>query len=161
MEIKKNITVTLKDYFFFNVGLIKKTIITYSIFLFFLCLIFNGMIGEFAFEKLSFWLTTLLYYVIGLIVLFIYFGLLVYFASKKVYLPNKQYYENMEITFNDLGVYQHSDGAESGLTYDQIHKVKESRTSIILFVGPRQGILIPKKGFTEDEIKEIRKLIYK
>lgn len=161
MEIRKNIKVSLKDYFFFNLGLVKKTIITYVIILLFVCVAFNGIMNGFNFESVDFWLKSLLFYGIGLIVLCGYFVLLIYFASKKVYTPNKQYYENMELVIDDKGIHQYSNGAESGLTYDQIFKSSETRRVFIILVGPRQGLLIPKKGFTLEELEEIRKRIKK
>ena len=50
MEIRKNISVTLKDYFFFNLGLVKKTIITYVIILLVVCIVFNGIMNGFNFN---------------------------------------------------------------------------------------------------------------
>ena len=97
--------------------------------------------------------------VLILIVLCGYFILLIYFASKKVYTPNKQYYENMELVIDDNGIHQFSNGAESGLTYDQIFKVTETKMAFIILVGPRQGILIPKRGFDKEELEKIRKRI--
>lgn len=161
MEIKKNINISLKDYFFFNVGLIKKTLITYSLVLIVVVILFNGMMNGFNFNMLKFWLDSILFYILGLVVLCVYFLLLVYMASKKAYLPNKQYYENIELVINEKGVYQYSDGAESGITYDQIYKIKETRSALIVLLSPRQGVLIPKKGFTKEEIEKIKELIIK
>ena len=42
MEIRKKINITLKDYFFFNIGLIKKTLINYLIVLVAIAVIMNG-----------------------------------------------------------------------------------------------------------------------
>lgn len=163
MEIRKNINVTLKDYYLFNLGLVKKTIITYAGLLIFICIIFNGMINGYEFASLTFWLNSLLFYVIGLVFLILYFGLIVFFASKRTYTPNKKYYENMELIINDEGIYQYSvDGsAKSGLRYDQIFMVKEDRISLVLLVNQKQGIIIPKKGFTKDELDQIRSLLNK
>lgn len=161
MEIRKNINITLKDYFLFNVGLVKKTIITYAILLVPVCILFNGIINGYELTSPSFWLKSLVFYVVGLVFLVIYFGLIIFFASRKTYLPNRKYYENMEIVVNEKGVFQYSDGAESGLTYDQIYKTKENRLALVLLVNPRQGILIPKKGFSKEELEEIKKLLIK
>ena len=159
MEIRKNINITLKDYFLFNLGLVKKTIITYVILLVFVCIAFNGIANGFTLNSLDFWLDTLVFYLVGLVFLFLYFGVIVYFASKKAYIPNKKYYENIELVINEEGIYQYSSGAESKLEYDKITKAKESKLSLVLLVNARQGILIPKKGFNEEELIEIRKLL--
>lgn len=163
MEIRKKINVTLKDYFLFNLGLVKKTVINYVVLLVFICIIFNGIINGYEFSSLTFWLNSLLYYAIGLVFLVLYFGLIVFFASKRTYTPNKKYYENMDLVINDEGIYQYSvDGsAKSGLRYDQIFKVKEDKISLVLLVNQKQGIIIPKKGFTEEELNQIRNLINK
>ena len=153
MEIRKNINITLKDYFFFNIGLIKKTLINYLIVLVAVAVIMNG----FTLDDPMFYLKSLLFYVIGAVVLIIYFSLLVYFASKRSYIPNKKYYENMDMLINEEGIYQFSEGAESGIAYDKIYKVKENRLSFIIMINARQGILIPKKGFTTEELGYIRK----
>ena len=157
MEIRKKINITLKDYFFFNIGLIKMTLINYLIVLVAIAVIMNGIMNGFTLEDPMFYLKSLLFYVIGAVILIIYFCLLVYFASKKSYTPNKQYYENMDILINEEGIYQFSEGAESGITYDKILKVKENKLSFIIMVNARQGILIPKKGFTNEELDEIRR----
>ena len=159
MELRKKINITLKDYFFFNIGLVKKTIITYVIVLVVVCIAFNGIMNGFKLNEINFWLNSLLFYIVGLVVLLGYFFLLVFLASKKAYTPNKKYYENMEIVINDQGIFQYSDGAESGLTYNQIFKVKENRLALIILISDRQGILIPKKGFSKEEIEEVKKLI--
>lgn len=156
MEIRKNINITLKDYFFFNIGLIKKTLINYLIVLVAIAVIMNGIMNGFTLSDPMFYLKSLLFYVIGAVVLIIYFSLLVYFASKKSYIPNKKYYENMDMLINEEGIYQFSEGAESGITYDKIYKVKENRLSFIIMINARQGILIPKKGFTTEELDYIR-----
>lgn len=161
MEIRKKINITLKDYFLFNVGLIKKTLINYLIVLIAVAVIMNGIMNGFTFEDPMFYVRCLIFYVIGAVVLLLYFGLLVYFGSKKTYTPNKKYYENMDMLINDEGIYQFSDGAESGITYDKIMKVKENKLAFIIMVNLRQGILIPKKGFTNEEIDKIRSLIKK
>ena len=67
----------------------------------------------------------------------------------------------MDMLINDEGIYQFSEGAESGITYDKIMKVKENKLAFIIMVNLRQGILIPKKGFTHEEIDTIRNLIKK
>jgi hypothetical protein len=69
----------------------------------------------------------------------------------------------MELIINDEGIYQYSvDGsAKSGLRYDQIFMVKEDRISLVLLVNQKQGIIIPKKGFTKDELDQIRSLLNK
>ena len=161
MEIRKKINITLKDYFFFNIGLIKKTLINYLIVLVAIAVIMNGIMNGFKLDDPMFYLKSLLFYVIGAVILIVYFGLLVYFASKKSYIPNKKYYENMDMLINEVGIYQFSEGAESGITYDKILKVKENKLSFIIMVNARQGILIPKKGFTNEEIDTIRNLIKK
>ena len=161
MEIRKTINITLKDYFLFNIGLVKKTITSYALLLIFVCIIFNGIMNGYEFATLDFWLTSLLFYVVGLAFLVVYFGLIIFFASKKTYVPNKKYYENMELLVNDKGIFQYSEGAESGLTYEQIYKVKENRYSLVLLLNPKQGILIPKKGFTLEEIETIKSMINK
>ena len=109
MEIRKNMTVTLKDYFFFNVRLIRKTLITYAIVLVAAVILFNGIMNGFNFNLLKFWLDTLLFYGIAVLVMLGYFLLMVYFASKKAYIPNKKYYENIEITINEEGIFQKCD----------------------------------------------------
>ena len=157
MEIRKKINITLKDYFFFNIGLIKKTLINYLIVLVAIAVIMNGIMNGFKLDDPMFYLKSLLFYVIGAVILIVYFGLLVYFASKKSYIPNKKYYENMDMLINDEGIFQFSEGAESGITYDKIYKVKENKLSFIIMVNARQGILIPKKGFTDEELNEIRR----
>ena len=53
MEIRKNMTVTLKDYFFFNVRLIRKTLITYAIVLVAAVILFNGIMNGFNFNLLK------------------------------------------------------------------------------------------------------------
>ena len=161
MEIRKKINITLKDYFFFNIGLIKKTLINYLIVLVAIAVIMNGIMNGFKLDDPMFYLKSLLFYVIGAVILIVYFGLLVYFASKKSYIPNKKYYENMDMLINDEGIFQFSEGAESGITYDKILKVKENKLSFIIMVNARQGILIPKKGFTDEELNEIRRLTNK
>ena len=157
MEIRKKINITLKDYFFFNIGLIKKTLINYLIVLVAIAVIMNGIMNGFKLDDPMFYLKSLLFYVIGAVILIVYFSLLVYFASKKSYIPNKKYYENMDMLINEEGIYQFSEGAESGITYDKIYKVKENRLSFIIMINARQGILIPKKGFTTEELDYIRK----
>ena len=157
MEIRKKINITLKDYFFFNIGLIKKTLINYLIVLVAIAVIMNGIMNGFTLDDPMFYLKSLLFYVIGAVILIIYFSLLVYFASKKSYVPNKKYYENMDMLINEEGIYQFSEGAESGITYDKILKVKENKLAFIIMVNARQGILIPKKGFTNEELDEIRR----
>ena len=72
-------------------------------------------------------------------------------------ITNKKYYENMDMLINEEGIYQFSEGAESGIAYDKIYKVKENRLSFIIMINARQGILIPKKGFTTEELDYIRK----
>jgi len=161
MEIRKNISISLKDYFLFNLGLVKKTIITYVILLAAICVIFNGVMNGFKFNELTFWLNSLMFYGIGLVFLCVYFGLLIFMASRRTYLPNKQYYQNMELVINEKGIFQYSEGAESGLTYDQIYKVKENLFAFVVLISPRQGILIPKKGFEKEELEEIRRVINK
>lgn len=161
MEIRKKINISLKDYFFFNIGLVKKTIITYVLLLAVVCIAFNIIMNGFMLDTIEFWLNSLLFYAIGLVVLCLYFFSLVYFASKKAYTPNKQYYQNMDIVINEKGIFQYSEGAESSLTYDKIFKVKENRLALIILVNPRQGILIPKKGFSKEEIEEIKAIISK
>ena len=157
MEIRKKINITLMDYFFFNIGLIKMTLINYLIVLVAIAVIMNGIMNGFKLDDPMFYLKSLLFYVIGAVILIVYFGLLVYFASKKSYIPNKKYYENMDMLINDEGIFQFSEGAESGITYDKILKVKENKLSFIIMVNARQGILIPKKGFTDEELNEIRR----
>ena len=161
MEIKKNITVTLKDYFLFNVGLIKKTLITYAIALIAVVILFNVIMNGFNFETSKFWLDSVLFYGLGVLVLFSYFFLLVYFASKKAYIPNKKYYENIDITINEEGIFQRSEGAESCIKFEQIFKLKETNRTLIVLLSPRQGMLIPKKDFTLEEIEVLKKLINK
>ena len=161
MEIRKKINITLKDYFLFNMGLIKKTLINYLIILIAIAVIMNGIMNGFTFSDPMFYIRCVIFYLIGAVVLILYFGLLVYFGSKKTYTPNKKYYENMDMLINDEGIYQFSEGAESGITYNQIIKVKENKLAFIIMVNLRQGILIPKKGFTNEEIDKIRSLIKK
>ena len=161
MEIKKTISISFKDYLLFNIGLYKKTIITYIIILSVICVIFNGVMNGFNYDSVDFWLKSLLFYGLGLVVLCGYFLALIYFASKKVYTPNKQYYQNMELIINENGLHQLSNGAESSLTFDKIFKTKENRRTFIILISPRQGVLIPKKSFTKEEIVEIRKYLKK
>ena len=161
MKIRKKITITLKEYFLFNVGLIKKTLITYVIALIPVVILFNGITNGFNLNQLKFWLDTVLFYAIGLVVLLTYYLLLVYFASKKAYLPNKKYYENIDMMIDEEGIHQYGDGAESHITYDKIYQLKETRSTLIILLSPRQGMILPKKGFNNEEILEIKKLIKK
>ena len=61
MEIKKKITISLKDYFLFNVGLMKKSIISYLVILFALCVAFVFVMYEDKPSTLTFWLNSLLF----------------------------------------------------------------------------------------------------
>ena len=159
MVINKTISISFKDYLLFNIGLVKKTIITYAIILSVICIAFNGIMNGFNFNQTEFWLKSLIFYGVGLIVLCGYFFALIFFASRKVYIPNKQYYQNMELVIDETGLHQTSSGAESHLTYKQIYNVKENKRTFIVLISPRQGILIPKKNFTNEEILEIRKYL--
>lgn len=162
MEIRKTINISLKDYFFFNLGLIKKNIFTYILILAVICVAFVAiMFDGFAFNSLDFWLKYLMFYGIGIAFLCLYFGLLTFIASRRAYLPNKKYYQNMEMVINEKGIFQYSEGAESGFTYDKIFKVKENIIAFIVLISPRQGILIPKKAFTKEEEAIIRNLVKK
>ena len=38
---------------------------------------------------------------------------------------------------------------------------KKKKITFIVLISPRQGILIPKKGFTKDELEDIRKCLKK
>ena len=44
-------------------------------------------------------------------------------------------------------------------TFTLITFIKEDKKSLILFVNKRQGMLIPKKEFTIEELNEIKKLL--
>ena len=57
---------------------------------------------------------------------------------------------------NDEGIYQYSEGAESGVTYDKVFKFKENFLFFVVLVSPRQGIILPKKAFSKSELEEIR-----
>ena len=161
MEIRKKINISLKDYFLFNVSLMKKNIITYMIMLLVMCFAFVFVMYEDKPNTINFWTNSLIFYAIGLVFLLLYFGLITFFASKKAFTPNKKYYENMEIVINDQGVYQYSEGAESGITYDKVYKIKDNFLFFVVLVSPRQGIILPKKAFTKEEIVEVKQLFKK
>ena len=161
MEIRKNMTVTLKDYFYFNVRLIRKTLITYAIVLVAAVILFNGIMNGFNFNLLKFWLDTLLFYGIAVLVMLGYFLLMVYFASKKAYIPNKKYYENIEITINEEGIFQKCEGAESSIQKEKIFQIKDTKSALLIMLNPRQGMLLPKKDLTKEEVEEIKKILSK
>ena len=64
MEIRKKINITLKDYFLFNIGLIKKTLINYLIVLVAVAVIMNGIMNGFTFNDPMFYVRCLIFYVI-------------------------------------------------------------------------------------------------
>lgn len=164
MNFEKTYSLKKSEYFKFNLRNIKKQSLIYSalaIVLAFLLALFNKDMDTTVLSTLDFWLVYALYVVIGLIILNGYLVMMVYLGSRLVYKKNKGAYNDFTFYFDEEGISQGEGTKRITTKWQDFAKCYKSLGLYCFLVSERQGLIVPKRVFTKEELAWIKSKINK
>lgn len=154
MNFVKNYSLTRNEYFKFNLRNIKRQSILYSILaavLAFLLALFKKDMDTSVLSKIDFWLVYLLFVVIGVAIVNLYMMTMVFLGAKLVYKNNKKAYENLTFYFDEEGISQGDETRRILTKWSSFTSCYKSLGLYCFLISERQGIIVPKRIFNEEE----------
>ena len=102
-------------------------------------------------SKIDFWLVYLLFVVIGVAIVKLNLITMVFLGAKLVYKNNKKAYENLTFYFDEKGISQGDETRRILTKWSSFTCCYKSLGLYCFLISERQGIIVPKRIFNEEE----------
>lgn len=158
MKFRKEYSLTQKDYFKFNLKNIKRQSFIYGfivVILAFLIRLYAYKMETEVLKHFEFWGTYFLYVVLGVFIVVGYLTIIVYISSKVAFKNNKNLYTKMAYDFDEEGIHQTIQGQDCIVKWEEFVHCYQTLGLYCFMISDRQGIIISKKIFNEEEQKFI------
>ncbi|KPH10998.1 YcxB family protein [Chryseobacterium sp. ERMR1:04] len=82
-----------------------------------------------------------------------------YFQLKKIYKTSKDIKEEITYTFSDEKIHVKGSTFESEFSIKSIYQIQEFKNLFLIYYNSHSKSIIPKKGFTKQEIATLRTIV--
>lgn len=144
-------TITFKEYKEFTLVHSRNQLILFSVFLLFIFTITTLISGA---DFKSLFIIVPIGIVVSAILSLLILGNIIY-KAKRIFNSNKMIKNEQTIEILETGIQINTNTSNSLIMWDDVFKVTESKTLIIIYIARNQGMIIPKKVVDEKKLKNL------